>query len=267
MSQPTSTRPAGGIGDWIQSLGAWRLWTALGREDLVERYRRSVFGLSWVAASFAGFVYVKIAVFGQMTTASQAEFALFVTLGFGLWSLINGVAVEACMAYTNSVGWIKGTAVPYPVFILQVVYRNWLVFSLILVVMVIVLIWTKVSWSPVAWMALPGLAIHIVSSLWITLLLATLCARWRDVQHFVQTVMRLLFFVTPILWVPSQTPQLAVIAEMNPLTHFIEIVRAPLIYGTVPVDSWIAVLAINAVGIPVAAAVYVVSRKRLVYWL
>src|SRR5690606_25515834 len=88
--------------DWRTAFGMWRLWTALGFEDLSERYRRTLFGISWVLMSFAVFVGVKIAVFGQMAPVPMAEFALFVTLGFGLWTFISTVVVDACQAYIQS---------------------------------------------------------------------------------------------------------------------------------------------------------------------
>lgn len=255
------------IGDWSAALRLWRLWTALGREDLSDRYRRSLFGVSWILTSFAAFVVVKIAVFGQMTSIPLDEFSLFVAIGFGVWSYINAVVCEACTAFTASTNWIKGSAVPYPVFILQVAYRNLLVFGLILLVVLGVLLWKKQAWSPAALTALPGLAMYVLASLWVAAILAPLCARYRDIQHAVQTVMRLMFFVTPILWVPGQTPQLARIAEYNPLTHFIEILRAPLVYDTVPVASWAVVAAVSILGTVAAVFIYSGSRNRLVYWL
>lgn len=245
----------------------WRLWTALGREDLTERYRRTLFGVSWIATSFAAFVLVKFVVFGQMTKMSPAEFAIFVTVGFGLWTYINSIVCEACTAYTASTGWIKGSAIPYPVYILQVVYRNLLVFVLILLVIVAILLWKKETWSAADLLIFPALAVYVFTSLWVTALLAPICARFRDVQHAVQTVMRLMFFVTPILWVPDQTPQLALIAKYNPITYFIEIVRAPLIHGNMPVHSWLVVSCVSVAGFAAAAIAYPASRNKVVYWL
>ena len=125
----------------------WRLWTTLGFEDLSDRYRRTLFGISWVVTSFAVFVGVKILVFGQMATVSLAEFALFVTIGFGLWTFISTVIVDACVAYIHSANWVLGSNIPYPVFFLQVLFRNWLVFLMILFVMVAALAWQRDGWS------------------------------------------------------------------------------------------------------------------------
>lgn len=274
MSTPTLAAPgrSGNVArkalqDWIKAIGMWRLWVALGMEDLSDRYRRTLFGISWVVTSFAVFVFVKVLVFGQMTTVQLGEFAMFVTIGFGLWSFINSMVLDSCVAYTASSGWLLGAAIPYPVFFLQSIFRNWLVFALTLVVMALALVWKKESWSLMTLAAIPGLLVYIVTPVWLAAILAPLCARYRDVMHAIQTVMRLLFFVTPIIWMPTQSPWLAKMAQYNVITHFIEIVRQPLIYDAVPYESWVIVLVVNAIGLLVGFASYALTRDRIAYWL
>lgn len=253
--------------DWTRAFGMWPLWTALGREDLSDRYRRTVFGISWVITSFAVFVFVKVVIFGQMTTVSFGEFAMFVTLGFGLWTFISSMVLDCCVVYTASSNWLLGTAIPYPVFFLQSIYRNWLIFLMILAVMAAALLWQQKQWTPTMLAALPGLLVYVVTPVWVAAILAPLCARFRDVNHAIQTVMRMLFFVTPIIWMPQQSAQLDKIAKYNVITHFIEIIRQPLIYGTIPYESWGIVLVVTAIGLPAGFAAYALTRNRIAYWL
>lgn len=253
--------------DWLKALRMWRLWTALGMEDLSDRYRRTIFGISWVVGSFAIFVLVKVMVFGQMTSASFSEFAMFVALGFGLWSFISTTVLDCCTAYSSSSGWLLGTSIPYPVFFFQGIFRNWLVFALTLMVMLGFLIWKKDHWSLQMLWALPGFLAYAVAPIWLAAILAPLCLRFRDVNHAMQTVMRLLFFVTPILWLPGTTPQLEAIAHYNVITHFIEIIRQPLVYDRVPIGSWLVVVVVNVVGAVTGALTYAITRNRIAYWL
>lgn len=254
-------------GDWIKAAGMWRLWTELGREDLSDRYRRTVLGVSWLVTSFALFILVYILVFGSGSGLTHGEYALYVTIGFGLWSFISAAVGDGCVAYSASSNWILGAAIPYPAFIFQVVYRNWLVFLLTLLVIAAALLWLKPSWSlGMLWVA-PALLVYVITPVWLGAILAPLCARYRDALHAVQTGMRLLFFATPILWLPSQQTQLALLAHYNPLSHFIDIVRIPLINGAFPHDSWTVVLIINAIGLMAGAATYAMTRDRVAYWL
>jgi ABC-type polysaccharide/polyol phosphate export permease len=253
--------------DWIQGARLTSLWTNLALEDLRDRYRRTALGLGWIAVSFALFVLVKIFIFGQLAAVSAAEFGVFVTLGFGIWSFMNSMVLDGCMAYMQARPWILGTATPYPVFLLQAVYRNLLMFGFILAVMAVAMIWKPAPWRVQALAVIPALAIYIVTSVWLSAILAPLCARYRDLYHMMQTGMRLIFFATPILWMPESSGRLAMIAEANPLSHFVAIFRDPLMYNRVPMDSWIVVLAINAVGLVGGVVAYAATRRRLAHWV
>lgn len=253
--------------EWGGALRRAPLWYALAIEDLRDRYRRTTLGLAWVVLSFGAFVLVKVTIFGQLTSVSPAEFALFVVIGFGLWTHISSLVVDGCTAYIHARPWILGAAVPYPVFLLQVVCRNWLMFGMIALVMATSLFWKPTPWTPRMLWAVPAIISYVVASLWMTALLAPLCARYRDLHQMVQTAMRLFFFATPILWMPSAGGILGAIARWNPISHFIAIVRDPLIYDSVPMESWVVVLAINFVGLPAGALVYARTRGNIIFWV
>lgn len=255
------------LDDWSRALRMWRLWLALGHEDLLDRYRRTTIGLGWIVLSFALFVAVKVAVFGQMAAVSATEFGLFVTIGFGLWTFISAMVLDGCTAFLHARHWILGVPLPQPVFLLQVLVRNLIVFASVLLVIGAALAWQLDALAPVAWTVLPALFFYVLTSVWISAILAPACARQRDLNQVVQIGVRLVFFVTPILWMPGISERLELIASLNPVTHFIEIIRQPLLYGRLPLDSWAWVLAINAVGLPAGLFAYAVSRKRVVFWV
>lgn len=274
MSATAAPRPArlasafaAAADDWARSTRMSSLWTNLALEDLRDRYRRTALGLFWIIVSFALFVLVKILVFGQLASVPAAEFGIFVTLGFGVWSYINSMVLDGCTAYMQARPWILGTATPYPVFLLQAVYRNVLVFAFILLVMGVALAWKTTPWRVQAFTALPALLAYLVTSVWMSAILAPLCARYRDLYHMVQTGMRLVFFATPILWMPAASGRLAMIAHANPLSHFVAIMRDPLLYNRIPMESWGIVVAINVVGILAAVVVYTATRRRVAHWV
>lgn len=88
--------------DWTESLRMWRLWLALGHEDIRDRDRRSSIGVAWVMLSFALFVGIKVLIFGQVSTTPRVEFGLFVTIGLAQWSFINTMVLDGCNAYIHS---------------------------------------------------------------------------------------------------------------------------------------------------------------------
>lgn len=253
--------------DWSASLRAWRLWVALGLEDITDRYRRTSIGAAWIAVSFALFVAVKVSIFGTMVPTSLTDFGLHVAIGFGLWTFISAVLLDGCTAFVQARAWILGTATPYPVYFFQVAFRNLVMLAVVGVVMALALAWKLEAWSWGMASAALAIPVYLVTPLWLTALLAPTCARFPDFQQAMVTFVRLLFFVTPILWMPDLNEHLARIAWFNPVTHYIEIVRTPLLEGRLPLDSWAWVVAITAAGIPAASLAYRGTRRNVVFWV
>lgn len=84
----------------------------------------------------------------------------------------------------------------------------------------------------------------------------------------VGSVMSLMFFITPIVWQVDQLPPgRAHLADLNPLTILLELMRQPIL-GGVPAPMYWAVAAIAAVaGSVFAVALLARFRHRVAYWL
>jgi lipopolysaccharide transport system permease protein len=97
--------------------------------------------------------------------------------------------------------------------------------------------------------------------------LAILTTRYRDMLPIVGTCVQIMLFATPIMWPMSSLGGSTFIAEINPLHHLIEIVRAPIL-GTAPdLRSWLVALGVAILGSIFATALLVSKNKRIVFWL
>ena len=79
--------------------------------------------------------------------------------------------------------------------------------------------------------------------------------------------MRFLFFATPVFWYAEGLGNRDFLALLNPFTHYLEVVRAPLTGETASALSWTVVLALNAIGLALFAATYSPLRRRLAIWI
>jgi ABC-type polysaccharide/polyol phosphate export permease len=75
------------------------------------------------------------------------------------------------------------------------------------------------------------------------------------------------FFLTPVIWKPQMLGRNQWAADWNPFYHFLEVVRGPLITGTMNASSWSAVLCITAVGYAVTFSLFARYRARIAYWI
>ena len=101
----------------------------------------------------------------------------------------------------------------------------------------------------------------------IGLFLGVISARYRDVMHFSATIMQVAYFLTPVLWIPPETGPRAIAAVVNPFSHYIAILREPLLDGTVPYFSWLVVLGCTLTLLLLSLVFFAVSRRKIVFWL
>src|SRR5699024_11890091 len=89
-----------------------------------------------------------------------------------------------------------------------------------------------------------------------------------------ETLDHLDLYMTPIVWT-AQTltdqggavAERAALAKLNPLYHYLEIVRGPMINLPVEASSWYIVLAMTVVGLGLALLAMRKWRFRVSYWV
>jgi ABC-2 type transport system permease protein/lipopolysaccharide transport system permease protein len=92
-------------------------------------------------------------------------------------------------------------------------------------------------------------------------------ARFRDIPQLVNSVVQIVFFVTPIMWKPELLQHRTYIADANPFFHLVEIIRGPLL-GSVPDPKhYLAALIITLLNLVVAGLFFARFRSRISYWV
>jgi lipopolysaccharide transport system permease protein len=248
-------------------LAMWRLWVRLGWNDILQRYRRSMLGPFWLTASMAimvlslGFVYSKI--FG----IPVAEFIPFLCVGLLVWTFVSTIIIEAGTLFTGSESYIKQIRLPYSLYVYRFIWSKVIIFAhnFVIYVGVLIFFWTTPGWAGL--LAIPGFALLCLNGALTTLYTGMIAARFRDIPPIIASVIQIVFFVTPIMWKPEVLKGHDYIATLNPFYHLIEMVRAPLL-GAVPATlSYAVVLAVTALNLVVALAIFSRFRVRISYWI
>ena len=116
-------------------------------------------------------------------------------------------------------------------------------------------------------MIVSGLAILFLQGVWVVIVCATICSRFRDVVPIAANFVTITFFITPVLWPSSQLGERAWVAELNPFYHTIEIIRAPVMGGDLHWQSWVWSLGLLVVGFSFAQYLMSRARDRVAYWI
>ena len=255
--------------DLIGGLMRWRLWSALAMEDLKQTYRRSLIGVAWVSLSFTVFVLVKILIFGSMVRGREIEyFGAYLLLGFFVWQFLSQIVTSAPNVFTSAEGWIRNDPLELSTFVYQTVYRSLFDLALTGVVAAAFFFYFGQGVSLIALLAIPALFAFVVNAIWVKILLGVICTRFRDLGHLVHTIMRVMMFLSPIVWLPEQLgEQVMQYLWWNPFAHFIWIFRTPILDGDPAVESWIYVGVITVLGWASAFIAFALFRRRIVFWL
>ena len=268
---PVASQAKLALDDLVHGAQARYLWGLLGWQDIRRRYRRSVLGPFWLTISMGMLVAMLGTLYGTLLKVEIAVYVPFLALGFIVWTLISGLITDGCTVFISADGIIKQTNLPLSVHVYRRVWCNILIFFHNAVIFVVVAalfaIWP--GWTGL--LALPGLVLLCLNGIWVGLLLGIVSARFRDVPPIVASLVRILFFVTPIIWMPELMPgraqMLALVLDFNPLFHLVSLVRAPLLGQAPGLVSWLAGVGITLGGWLLAFEVLRRYRRRIAYWV
>jgi ABC-2 type transport system permease protein/lipopolysaccharide transport system permease protein len=253
--------------DAVSALKAWRLWTMLGWNDIRQRYRRSTLGPFWITLSVAMFIGVLGVIYSRIFHVEVATYLPFLTVGYVTWGFVSQVINESCGSFQEGERLIKQIRLPYGLYVFRVVWRNFIIFLHTIVIFIPIAILFRVPIGLGAFMAIPGVVLLLANLSCGALTLAILAARFRDITQIVATMTQILLFATPIMWPVSTLGEATWIAEVNPLYHLIELVRAPLL-GQVPAPlSWAVGIGMLVIGMAVSLLLLNRAAKRIVFWV
>jgi lipopolysaccharide transport system permease protein len=257
------------VQDIVGATNRFSLVGTLGWQDVRARYRRSKVGAFWLTISMGVVIGTLGLVFGTIFKTPMKEFLPFLSVGLIMWGFISTVITEGCAGFIAADAVIKQLPIPLTVHILRLVWRNLIVLAHNIVIFPLVLLAVQ---RPLDWMVLlvvPGLLLVVLNLIWMVILLATICARYRDIPQIVSSALQVVFYVTPIVWMPQQMEHRAslYVLNANPFYHFMEIVRAPLLGNAPNMENWLVSIGVCVVGWVVTLLLFGRYRRRIAYWL
>jgi ABC-type polysaccharide/polyol phosphate export permease len=98
-------------------------------------------------------------------------------------------------------------------------------------------------------------------------MLSPVCARFRDLAQVIASILQVMFFFTPIFWVPGGQLSRPILVEANPFYHLLQLLRAPLL-GELPTAlNWQVSVAVTVVAGVGALASLAATRRHVYLWL
>lgn len=264
---PTSNPIQKLIQDLRDGILAYPVWLTLGWQDIRNRYRRSILGPFWITLSLAITVSMMGVLYGMLFHQNLTLYIPYLTTGMLIWSFVSIMVNDSTTVFIKSAGIIRQIRLPLSFHVFRIIAKNLFMFfhNFIVFIVVAILFRVHLGWSiflfPLA------LLILLANTLWVGLLLGAICARFRDVEQIIINFVQILFFITPVIWLPKSLGTRAWISHLNPLTQYFDILRDPLLGQVPPLLSWVYVAGITTLGWVLTIIFFSKFRARVAYWI
>ena len=183
--------------DIRQGIAGFRLWQSLARQDIRLKYRRSTLGPFWITLSMAVTVSAMGPLYGALFSTDLAEFVPHLALGLIFWAFIAGSISEYAETFTANEHILKQSYLPLSALVMRVFYRQLLILLHNLLIYPFVMLFLGLGINSNIFWLLPAFVLVSVNILWLGLIIAIFCTRFRDMMPVIQSIVTLLFFVTP----------------------------------------------------------------------
>lgn len=253
--------------EFLSALNAWPIWSAIAKDDVVGRYRRSVLGPLWLVLSQAGLIAGLYILHRGVFGSGSDDYLLWLSVSLPIWGLLVALVVDGASSIQRAKQYLESYPLPPAIFPIRTVIASLITFAHLLLVFVILAFFKPPEFGFATLAVIPGLALVVAFGLGVSLLLGAIGARFHDVPLAMPAIMNLLFVLTPVFWIPTAGQLNSPLVVLNPFYHLLEVVRAPLLGHLGEPTSWAVAAAVSLATLLVGAVTFARMRPTLIYWL
>lgn len=212
-------------------------WLHLARAELKYKFRRSRLGLLWTMIHPLMLMLMITLIFGNLFGIPMKDFAPYVFSGLIVWEFVLGVALGGCSSLLVSEAYIKQFRHPMVIYPLKTTLVQITTFLIAIQAMFLWFLFTQPANLLFGIATMPITLVILFLLGWpIAILTSSINLKYRDFQQVLGLVMQLLWYVSPVFFKPEmfRAQQLTTLLELNPVTHLLNLVRAPFLYGKMP---------------------------------
>ncbi|MBF0128008.1 MAG: ABC transporter permease [Magnetococcales bacterium] len=220
---------------------AWRLFL----REISQRYRQSLLGLLWILVPplITTFIFVFLNSRKILNLeATDIPYPMYVMLGTLLWQIFTESVLAPLKAFDGCVAIMIKINMPREAPMLAGVAQVLFFMGLQLVLAVGCLLWFGVPFSPSLLLAPLAILSLVAMGTALGLFLVPLGGLYKDVGEGSAMLLRLLFFLTPVVYPPPQGWPWSLMVSLNPVVPVLQGARDLLSKGamTDPSAFWLA---------------------------
>lgn len=192
------------------------------KKEIRGRYKNSALGVLWTFLNPLLQLLVYAIIFPIILKVPQEHYVVFVCCGLIPWTFFTASVSQGASTIIGNANIVKKVYFPREILPLSVVLSGTVnfVISCLIIVGFCLVFGLGLTWNI---LLLPiVLVIQIILQLAISLILSSVTVYFRDLEHFVQIGLMLMFYATPIVYDASTIPEkFSIIMKINPMAPII----------------------------------------------
>ena len=214
---------------------------SLVNKELKVRYKGSILGFFWTFLNPLLQIAVYAMIFPYILKQQQPHYLIFVCVGLIPWSFFTTTIIQSTNTIIGNANIVKKVYFPREILPLSVVLSGAINFLIATIIILAFCIGEGkgITWHIVIFPAI--LLLQMILQLAISFVLAAVTVYIRDIEHFVQIVLMLMFYATPIVYSTATLDGSTTTARfmkkvimLNPMTTIIEGYRSIFYTQTLP---------------------------------
>jgi lipopolysaccharide transport system permease protein len=237
------------------------------RQELVDRYAGSMLGFAWAFLQPLFMMFIFVVIFGQIMAARLPGvdqvfgYSIYLLAGMLPWVAFSNTVARTATLFVDKKHVLSKVGLPLTTLPLFVLLTEAITYAIGLGLMGVLLVVLQAPPRPYILLLPWVFLIQQILALGVGLILAVLNVFVRDVREFVNILIQLWFWFTPIVWVPAtMSPRLfGLLDAANPMVSVITAYQAMFIGQGVP--EYRHLMVVTGVATALLIAAYMLVRR------
>jgi homopolymeric O-antigen transport system permease protein len=218
--------------------------------DLKVKYKGSTLGFLWSLLNPLLMLVVYTVAFKYVIKLKVENFTIFLFSALLPWNFLSSALATGVTSISENSNLVKKVYFPREVLPFSVVLVNLFHFFLTFIVLIPALLFFNVQIGFSFFFLVVIIFFQFLFVMGLTFIFAAMNVYYRDVRHFLEVLLQLWFWVTPIIWSMDLIPErFRDWAYLNPFTPFVKAYRDVILRNQLP--SWFTLLLVIVIAVVV----------------
>lgn len=213
-------------------------WTHLAKAELKYKFRRSKLGILWTFLNPLLLTLLMTIVFGTVFGMSYTDYAPYILSGLIVWELLSVSVIGGGNSFLTSEAYIRQCSHPIIIYPLKSALVNVGGFLIAINALIIWMLFVAPQNIILGIITIPLTTIlYFLLSWGIVSTASFINTKFRDYPQVMSLVMQALWYISPVFFrgeMFTSNEYLEMLFNWNPVTHILNLVREPFLYGRVP---------------------------------